>query len=106
MFRSAEVTTAVDEPAAIIPSFFVLEQNYPNPFNPVTTLEFDVPNTAHIELTMYNVLGKKVETLVSKKYSAGKYRVQWSANNFSSGVYFYQLKAEGFVQTRKLLLLK
>ena len=99
VFRSVESTTAVEEISTNIPSQYALKQNYPNPFNPVTTIEFDVPNTVHIELTMYNVLGKKVETLVSKKYSAGKYRVQWSANNFSSGVYFYQLKAGSFVHT-------
>jgi len=85
-------------------------QNYPNPFNPKTIINYELPITSEIELSIYNILGQKVATLVSKKQPAGRYQVEWDASRFASGVYFYRLSAEGraqsVVQTRKLVLLK
>ena len=93
------------------PTDFQLFQNYPNPFNPVTTISYtvgahhDVP--VLVELSIFNLLGQKVATLVSAKQAAGKYEVQWDASGFSSGVYFYQLTTDqGFTETRKLVLLR
>ena len=94
-----------------IPAGFSLDQNYPNPFNPVTRIDYtigahrDVP--LHIDLSIYNILGQKVVTLVSERQSAGEYQVQWDASEFAAGIYFYKMRTEdGFVQTKKLILLK
>ncbi len=86
---------------------YELEQNYPNPFNPITTINYQLPTTNYIELNIYNQLGQKVATLVSEKKSAGKYQVQWNASEYASGIYYYRLKTgSGFINTRKLILLR
>jgi hypothetical protein len=88
------------------PTDFVLKQNYPNPFNPSTTIRFDVRSDAKVKLTVYNVLGQAVATLVDGFKAAGAYEVQWNAADVASGVYFYRLESGDFKQTRKMLLIK
>jgi len=91
----------------VIPSEFGLSQNYPNPFNPKTTISYQLPKYSQVDLSIYNILGRKVVTLVSEKQPAGTYKVEWDAGKFASGVYLYQLITDrGFVQTKKLLLMK
>ncbi len=92
---------------------FSLHQNYPNPFNPVTTIEYSIPNvetlnatSPNVQLIVYDVLGRKVATLVNKKQSSGNYSVKFNANNLPSGIYFYRLHFDGFVATKKMILLK
>lgn len=90
-----------------IPIRYSLSQNYPNPFNPTTNIEFSIPKTGFVTLKIYNLLGKEVATLVSKKLTTGTYKQTWDASGFASGIYFYRLETDkGFVQTRKLVLLK
>jgi predicted GH43/DUF377 family glycosyl hydrolase len=89
------------------PRAFILSQNYPNPFNPKTVIRYALPVTSHLDLSLYNILGQKVATLVNKKQPVGSYRVQWDASGFAGGVYFYRLRTDkGFVETKKLLYLK
>ena len=94
------------------PAVFALASNYPNPFNPATTIKYSLPQAADVELTVYNVLGQPVRTLVAEHQSAGRYVVEWDATNdsghsLSSGMYFYRLAAGGeFLETKKMLLLK
>ena len=83
-----------------------LSQNYPNPFNPSTVLRWQQPETGIITLKIYDVLGREVITLVNEELSAGKHEVIFDASQFSSGIYFYQLKAGSFVQTKKMILIK
>lgn len=90
----------------VVPGDFKLSQNYPNPFNPVTTINFELPNTANVNLTVYNMLGQKVATLVSGHKAAGSYSVKWNAENLSSGMYLYRLEFDNKVLSRKMLLLK
>lgn len=90
---------------------FVLEQNYPNPFNPNTVITYKLPVASNIELTIYNLMGQKVKTLINKKQSAGIYQISWdgynqNGNQVSSGVYLYCLTIDSFIQSRKMLLLK
>jgi hypothetical protein len=85
---------------------FHLSQNYPNPFNPNTTIEFSIPKSEKVNLEVYNVLGQKVITLISKKLKAGIYKTTWNASGFASGVYFYKIKTESFEKTKKLILLR
>ncbi len=91
---------------------FALDQNYPNPFNPSTTIEYSIPNVAtqgtspNVQLIVYDVLGRKVKTLVNKKQSPGNYSVRFDASELNSGVYFYTLRAGSFVATKKMILMK
>jgi len=87
---------------------FQLEQNYPNPFNPVTTIRFSIPDIQYTTIKVYDVLGNVVSILVSEVIQAGNHSVDFSIDNFklSSGIYFYQLKAGNFTQSKKMLLLK
>ena len=85
---------------------FVLHQNYPNPFNNSTTVRFSLKKSSDVELSIYNLSGKKVEKLVSGSLPAGNHSINWNAANFSSGAYFYKLKANHEEQIRKLILLK
>jgi len=90
-----------------VPADFKLFQNYPNPFNSVTAISYKLSAASNVALSIYNILGQKVTTLVDKKQPAGTYTVEWNAAGFASGIYFYRLQTEsGFVQTRKLLLQK
>ena len=94
------------------PAVFALASNYPNPFNPATTIKYALPQAADVELTVYNVVGQVVRTLVAEHQSAGRYVVEWDATNdnghsLSSGMYFYRLQAGGeFHEVKKMLLLK
>ena len=99
------------ERKAIIPIAYTLHQNYPNPFNPVTTLRYDLPENGHINITIYDMLGRQVKTLINQTQEAGYKSVIWNATNdygkpVSAGVYLYQIQSNGFIQTRKMLLLK
>lgn len=85
---------------------FHLSQNYPNPFNPVTTIEFSIPKTQKVKLEIFNILGQKVETLISKNLKAGIHTAQFNASNYASGVYFYRIETDNFEQTKKLILLR
>ncbi len=100
-----------DKPNETLLRDFELAQNFPNPFNPVTTIRYKVGaygNTPQqVDLSIYNVLGQWVATLISEKQTTGSYSVQWDASGFASGVYFYKLTTEqGFLKTRKLVLLR
>jgi hypothetical protein len=104
--------TAVDGKTAALPVQFNLEQNYPNPFNPVTTINYNLQKSSPVELTVYNVLGQKIRTLVSSKVQAmGSHSVNWDGRNdngtqVASGVYLYQLKTGDQVEMKKMVLMK
>ena len=89
-----------------LPKTFALYQNYPNPFNPETKFLFDVPVQANVEITLYDLLGRKVTTLVNEIKPAGRYSVNWNAANNASGVYFAKMFSEHFSQVRKIMLMK
>ena len=100
-----------EETAAATPTIFALEQNYPNPFNPATTISYALPEAATVRLTVFNVLGERVATLVDGKQEAGFYEASFNASELGSGVYFYRIDALGasgerFQETRKMLLVK
>jgi hypothetical protein len=96
----------VIEVDAGLPKVFALEQNYPNPFNPSTTIRYQLPVASEVKLEVYDVLGKKIATLVNERQSAGSYQVVWNASGLSSGTYFYRLQAGTFTQTKKMILVK
>ena len=85
---------------------FKLSQNYPNPFNPATKIRFELPKASFVTLKVYNALGREVRVLVSEKLNSGVYEKNFNAADLTSGVYFYKIMTDDFVQTRKMLLLK
>jgi hypothetical protein len=98
--------TAVEKRQVLLPAQFSLEQNYPNPFNNATMINYQLPKISHVDLSIYNLIGQKVATLVSERKQAGQYQVVWNANGFSSGIYYYRLEAGGFTKVKKCLLLR
>ncbi len=98
--------TAVSPPAPTAPPSFSLGQNYPNPFNPSSTIRFSLPSRSFATLTVYNVLGQKLEDLVSGDMDRGEHTVRFDGTNFPSGVYFYRLTAGSLVETRRMVLVK
>ena len=88
------------------PKEFALYQNYPNPFNPGTTISFHLPQSNFVTLQVYDVLGVEIMTLVNEEKPAGSYEVEFDCTGLSSGIYFYQLKTEGYVETKKMILLR
>ncbi len=106
-----QIITGIDDDKDEIPAEYALKQNYPNPFNPTTIIRYDLPEESFVTLKVYNVLGQEVATLVNEKQTAGKYNIEFSTNNrngvrMASGVYFYRLQTEQYVNTKKLILLR
>lgn len=89
-----------------IPKIISLYQNYPNPFNPSTTIEFFLPKTEYVEIKVYNILGKEVATIVSKKLNQGNHTYQFDGKNLASGVYYYRIQSGEFHQVKKMIHLK
>ena len=89
-----------------IPKEYILYQNYPNPFNPVTVIKYSIASPSAVQIKVFDILGNKIVTLVNEEKLAGTYELTWNAVNLPSGVYFYQLKAGSFIQTKKMILLK
>ncbi len=88
------------------PGKFELSQNYPNPFNPHTTIRFSLAKSGNVRLTIYNLLGEQIEELISEIRDAGVHTINFDASKLSSGLYIYEIVAENFVQSRKMMLLK
>jgi hypothetical protein len=89
-----------------IPTLFSLSQNYPNPFNPITKIRFDLPKNVNVKLTIYDMLGREVETIVNEQLNAGSYEVTFNGTKYTSGVYYYRLNASEFIETKKMILVK
>ncbi len=92
--------------AGIYPDNFVLKQNSPNPFNAVTKIEFELPRRAHVKLEIFNTLGQRVTILADEEMVAGKHTVNWDADDYASGIYFYRLRTNNYEETKKMTLLK
>jgi hypothetical protein len=106
LFWKRDKTVDVHDDNYYIPEGFNLYQNYPNPFNPATTIKYDIVKTQEVKLTVYDILGREIATLVNTQQQPGSYEVSWDASNFASGIYFYTLTSGNFVATKKLILLK
>lgn len=101
------IITSIDQPTHKIPTTYSLKQNHPNPFNPSTVISYQLPAVSHVDLSVYNLIRQKVATLVSEKKNAGYHQLEWDASGFASGMYYYRMSTDaGYVETRKLVLLK
>ena len=109
VFWSDHYELIVDDIENIVitqPKTFKLGQNYPNPFNPSTIINYELPITNDVDLSIYNLLGQKVATLVNKRQQAGSHQVEWDASGFASGIYYYRIEAGEFVEVKKMILLR
>ncbi len=98
-------TTQIDQ-MKFRPREYSLSQNYPNPFNPSTTISYSIPEQGAVQLKVFDILGREVKTLVNKEQTAGSYEVKFDASELNSGIYFYQLKADSYMETKKMVLVK
>ncbi|HRE42059.1 MAG TPA: YCF48-related protein [Ignavibacteria bacterium] len=103
---SANGIVGISNISSEIPGSFTLEQNYPNPFNPVTNIKFSLPVSEQVKLSVFDMTGREVKTLVNTKLNAGSYEYQFDAFGLSSGVYIYKLVSNSFSQTKKMTLIK
>jgi hypothetical protein len=100
------VPTSVGNSNALIPDKYELNQNYPNPFNPATKINFALPKDGFVKITIFDLLGREIRTLVNESKTAGYYSVDFSGENLSSGFYFYKMETGSFVETKKMMLIK
>ncbi|MBK7107389.1 MAG: S8 family serine peptidase [Ignavibacteriae bacterium] len=98
--------SSVVEVTGVIPLTYRLDQNYPNPFNPTTKISYTIPKQSKVTLTIYDILGNKIKTLVDKIEMPGIYNVIWDGNGYSSGIYFYRIQCDKYLETKKMLLLR
>ncbi|MBK9331694.1 MAG: T9SS type A sorting domain-containing protein [Ignavibacteria bacterium] len=98
--------TFVNSNTNVIPDKFSLSQNFPNPFNPTTTIHYSLSENSYVILKVYGILGNEITTLINERQNAGNYEVTFDGSDLSSGIYFYRLEAESFVETKRMMLLK
>ena len=103
---TAGIATGIDDKDISLPSRFELSQNYPNPFNPMTTIHFNLPAKHHVKLEVYDVIGRKVSTLVNEFREAGEHSVTFDASDLSTGIYFYRIRAGKFTEMKKMIFMK
>ena len=89
-----------------MPEDYALYQSYPNPFNPSTNIKYSIPNCDIVSMKVFDILEREVAVLYDEYKTAGTYKVEFNASRFASGVYFYQLQAGNFVETKKMVLMK
>ena len=106
VFNTNGAPVGIEPDEIRIPLGFELSQNYPNPFNPVTQIEYSLPVRSTVSLIIYNLRGQEVARLIDGEQIAGAHSVRWDALSMVSGIYFYRLRAGGFVETKKMVLLK
>ena len=105
------LTSTVDDQQTVLPQSFRLVQNFPNPFNPTTTITFDLPRLTAVNLSVFNISGQKVTTLISSVLPAGTHSVSWDATDsrgraVATGIYFYRLQSDAFSGVKKMVYLK
>jgi hypothetical protein len=89
-----------------MPFKYTLSQNYPNPFNPSTLIKFAIPRASSVKISVFDVSGRALETPVNEYIQPGTYQIQWNAENYPSGVYFYKIQTDDFTETKRMILLK
>lgn len=99
-------TISISQISSVVPAEYKLNQNYPNPFNPATVIRYSIVENGFTSLKIYNSIGKEVATLVNQKQNAGTYEFKWDASQYSSGIYFYRLQSQDFIETKRMMLLK
>lgn len=99
-------TVSVKKLSVDFPNSFSLSQNYPNPFNAITKIKFDIPKTGFVTVKVFDALGRDITMLINEQLTPGTYQPEWNAENYPSGVYYYRLTTDGFIEKKKMILLK
>jgi hypothetical protein len=102
----SDIITSIHITSSELPSEFFLRQNYPNPFNPTTTIKFQITISKFVKLSVFDMLGHEVATLMNEQLKPGMYEVEWDGTGYSSGTYYYKLFAGDYVETKKMILMK
>ena len=105
-FSRSDVGIKITPISAVVPKEFSLGQNYPNPFNPTTIIPFSLKKSGHVELKVYDILGREVKTLISERMMSGSYQAHFDGSGMASGVYHYRLRVDGVSMTKRMLLVK
>jgi len=103
-FSTQNITSVIEDNN--LPQAFILEQNYPNPFNPKTKIRFKLPEKTYVQLEIFDILGRRVSTLIKKEMNAGTYETEFDGHRFASGIYIYRIQAGSFISSKKMILLK
>jgi hypothetical protein len=103
---SVNIVTDIADNASLLPQEFALRQNHPNPFNPITIINYQLPITNDVDLSIYNMLGQKVATLVNERKQVGYHHVEWDASGFATGVYYYRIDVGEFADVKKMVLIR
>ena len=106
LIKIRRMPVGINQISSLIPEKFELYNNYPNPFNPGTTIKFDIAASQFVKLTVYNMLGEQVTSLVNQNLTPGTYSVNFDASSLSSGMYFYRIESLGISQTKRMVLVK
>lgn len=111
VYKYSTISVGINITSSAIPAVFSLFQNYPNPFNPTTKIKFDIPNSlngelSNVKLIIFDVLGKEVQILVNENLAPGSYETEFDGSSFSSGIYFYKLEMQNFIETKRMILVK
>ena len=106
ILKTSDAALPVKSDLLVSPTAFTLGQNYPNPFNPSTKINYSIPQSSNIIMKVFDILGREVATLVNEEKPSGEYEVEFSGSNLPSGIYFYQLKAGAYSETKKMILIK
>jgi hypothetical protein len=101
-----QIITTINQNNINIPEKFSLFQNYPNPFNPTTIIKFQITISKFVKLSVFDMLGHEVATLMNEQLKPGMYEVEWDGTGYSSGTYYYKLFAGDYVETKKMILMK
>lgn len=98
--------SGTDDEHSTTPASYFLSQNYPNPFNPATVINYQLPSAGNVIINVYDLLGNKIAILLDEYKQAGRYKVEFNAEALSSGVYFYQMLTDNYIDTKKMILVK
>ncbi|MBL7128929.1 MAG: T9SS type A sorting domain-containing protein [Ignavibacteria bacterium] len=106
VWNFSTIPVGIKKISSLIPEKYNLYQNYPNPFNPETNIKFDIPKASNVKIIVYDNLGRIISEIANKKLSAGSYEVEWDASGYPSGLYFYKIVTEEFINVKKMILIK
>jgi hypothetical protein len=103
---SSEIVVGIEDLNSAVPMNYALHQNYPNPFNPTTMISYQLPVIGPVQLTVHDILGREIATLVNRQMPAGEHQVSWDASDMPSGIYYYKIQAGEYTKVRKMILMK
>jgi hypothetical protein len=106
LYGDTNTLVGLNKIASELPDKFSLSQNYPNPFNPSTKIKFQLPKLGFVKLTIFDILGEEIQVLVNQQLSPGTYEADFNSSNLPSGVYYYKIESEEFIETKKMVLIK